>query len=75
MGVYEWAIWKHEVAVFDWTYDTDETCYFLTGEVVVTPENGEAVSLKKGDLVIFSAGLKCRWDIRQAVKKHYHMGS
>ena len=56
MGVYEWAIWKHEIAIFDWTYDKDETCYFLTGEVIVTPENGEAVSLKKGILSLFQQG-------------------
>jgi len=71
LGVYDWPIWKKEESTFPWTYDTQETCYFLQGEVTVTPDGGEPVSLQKGDYVIFPAGLSCTWNIKQAVKKHY----
>ena len=65
---------KKEVSEFPWEYDETETCYILDGEVVVIPENGSPVSFGKGDLVVFSRGLKCRWRITKAVRKHYRFG-
>jgi uncharacterized protein len=43
----------------------------LEGSAVVTPEQGEAVEIGEGDLVTFAKGLSCRWDIREAIRKHY----
>ena len=73
-NVYSWPIWEKEVSCFPWSYDSEETCYFLEGEVVVTPDGGEPVSMGKGDLVTFPAGMSCVWDIRKNVKKHFQMG-
>ncbi len=74
LGVDDWPIWESEVKVFDWTYDEKETCFILEGEVVVTPEGGEPVTLKRNDLVTFDAGLRCVWDVRAPIRKHYRMG-
>jgi uncharacterized protein len=74
LGVDSWPIWKKEVSVFSWEYDEKETCYILEGEVEVTPENGKPVKFGKGDLVIFSEGLKCTWKVIKPVKKHYRFG-
>jgi uncharacterized protein len=71
LGVSEWSIWTKEVSKFPWTYDAQETCYFLEGEVVVTPDGGKPVKVGKGDLVIFPKGMSCTWDIRKPVRKHY----
>ena len=71
LGVSSWGIWEKEVSEFPWTYDANETCYFLSGDVIVTPDGGEAVRMGKGDLVTFPKGMSCRWDIRQDVKKHF----
>lgn len=71
MGVYNWPIWEKEESVFPWSYDQRETCYFLEGEVVVTPEGGEPVSMGAGDLVTFPKGMKCQWEIKSFVSKHY----
>lgn len=71
LDVFSWPIWKKEVSKFSWTYEDVEICYFLEGDVIVTPENGEPVSMGKGDLVTFPAGMSCIWDVREAVKKHY----
>jgi uncharacterized cupin superfamily protein len=70
LGVFEWGVWSREISVFPWTYDLDETCYFLAGEVVVTPKGGDPVALGEGDLVTFSAGHSCTWEIRREVRKH-----
>ena len=71
LGVSDWPIWNKEASEFPWTYDAEETCYFLEGEVVVTPETGEPTVIGKGDLVTFPKGMSCRWEIRKDVKKHY----
>ena len=74
LGVLEWPIWQKEASTFPWTYDESETCYFLAGDVVVTPAGGSPVTMGQGDLVRFPAGMTCTWEIRTAVKKHYTFG-
>lgn len=74
MGVFRWPIWTKEVSEFPWSYDDPETCYFLEGEVIVTPDQGEAVQVGKGDLVTFPSGLSCTWKILKPVRKHYRFG-
>tara|TARA_B100000212_G_C27261248_1_gene484605 strand:- start:99 stop:374 length:276 start_codon:yes stop_codon:yes gene_type:complete len=75
LGIKNWPIWTCETSTFDWTYDEKETCFLLEGEVTVTPERGQPVKFKAGDLVTFPAGMKCRWDVQQAVRKHYRFGN
>lgn len=53
IGVYDWPIWTKEESTFPWKYDAKETCYLLEGRVIVTPDDGEPVEIKEGDLVIF----------------------
>ena len=74
LDVLNWPIWTKEVSEFPWSYDEQETCYFLQGDVVVTPDGGEPVEMGKGDLVTFPAGMSCTWQIGKDVKKHYQFG-
>jgi len=74
LGVKDWPIWTKEESEFPWSYDTPETCYFLEGDVVVTPDDGEPVEMGAGDLVTFPTGLSCTWNVRKAVRKHYNFG-
>ncbi|MGR8933230.1 MAG: cupin domain-containing protein [Gammaproteobacteria bacterium] len=74
LNVSVWPIWTKEISVFSWYYDEDETAYVLEGEVVVTPDGGEPVTIGKGDLVTFPAGMSCTWDIKQPIRKHYRFG-
>ena len=71
MGGFEWSVWEKEVSKFNWFYDNVEVCYLLKGKVAVTPEGGEPVEFGQGDLVTFPKGMKCVWDIKEDVKKHY----
>ncbi len=73
LRVKEWPIWSKEVSDFPWTYDGEETCYFLEGEVTVTPAGGEPVTMGTGDLVTFPNGMSCRWQITRPVRKHYRI--
>ncbi len=74
LGVEGWPIWTCAPSTFPWTYDAEETCYLLEGEVVVTPDGGEPVTIRAGDLVTFPKGLSCTWEVRRAVRKHYRFG-
>lgn len=70
-GIDRWPIWEKGVSRFDWTYDGEEQCYFLEGEVVIETDKGN-FNIGPGDFVTFQDGLKCVWDIRKGVRKHYN---
>ena len=74
LGIKNWPILTAEESSFDWSYEDKETCLLLEGEVTVTPEGGKPVKLGAGDLVIFPAGMNCRWEVHQAVRKHFQFG-
>lgn len=71
LGVDSWPVWNKEVSRFDWHYEREEVCYILDGEAVVTPNEGEPVTITRGDLVHFPAGMACVWEITVAIEKHY----
>lgn len=73
-GVRQWSIWTCEPSRFPWSYEERETCYLLEGEVVVTPDGGDPVTIQSGDLVVFPRGMSCTWDVKRAVRKHYIFG-
>ncbi len=74
LGLSSWPVWTKEISEFPWTYDEQETCYFLEGDVIVTPDSGEPVEIGKGDLVTFPKDMSCTWNIRKEVRKHYKFG-
>ncbi len=71
-GIKKWPIWEKEVSRFDWTYDSQEECLFLEGEVTVETKDGKKVNFGKGDFVTFPKGLSCVWNVKRTVKKHYY---
>ncbi len=74
LGIRQWPIWSCEASTFPWEYEQRERCLILEGDVTVTPEQGEPVRFGAGDLVEFSATLRCTWEVHQAVRKHYCFG-
>jgi len=73
LGVFDWDVWSAAESTFPWSYDADEDCYLLEGEVVVTPDGGEPVRIAAGDYVTFPRGMSCTWEIQRAVRKHYRL--
>lgn len=70
-GVLNWPIWSKDVSSFPWHYQSSETCYFLEGEVLVTPDGGTPLRMGKGEWVVFPAGMRCMWRVLKTVRKHY----
>ena len=71
MGIQNWPIWEKEISRFDWFYDSEEQCLILEGEIEVETDQGK-VSIKPGDFVTFKQGLRCVWNVKKPVRKHYH---
>ena len=70
-GIKSWPIWSREVSRFDWTYDADEECLILEGQVEVETNEG-VYTIGAGDYVTFPKGLSCIWDIKEDIRKHYN---
>ena len=71
LGISCWHIQTKEVSEFPWEYDAQETCYFLEGDLIISPVSGESVEVGKGDLVTFPKGMSCTWKIKKGIRKHY----
>jgi uncharacterized cupin superfamily protein len=67
----QWPVWEKEVSRFDWEYDSDEECLIIEGEVIVKTTEGDH-HIKAGDFVTFKNGLKCVWEVKKAIRKHYN---
>ena len=70
-GIRNWPVWEKEISRFDWTYEGDEECLILEGEVFVETDKGSFL-IKKGDFVTFKKGLECIWDIKKPIKKYFN---
>jgi len=68
-----WPTWEKEKSVFPWEYFEQETCLILEGKAVVKTPEGE-VEFGAGDYVVFPEGLKCTWEIKEKIRKHYKFG-
>ncbi|MBU1853630.1 MAG: cupin domain-containing protein [Candidatus Omnitrophica bacterium] len=74
LGVDTWSKWECDVKKFDWEYDEKEMFYVLEGKVNVVTDEGEKVEFEKGNLVTFSKGVKCKWDVKEKISKVYKFG-
>jgi len=70
-GIKKWPIWTKEASTFDWYYDSDEECLILEGEVDVKTDE-RTYTIKAGDFVTFKKGLKCVWNVKKPIRKHYN---
>jgi len=63
------VVWSCTPGRFNWHYLVDETLYILSGEVVITEENGQSRRLTAGDVAYFPAGSCCLWHVLREVRK------
>lgn len=65
-----WSTWEKEASTFPWEYNQQETCLILEGRAVAKTAEGD-VEFGAGDYVVFPKGLKCTWEIKEKIRKHY----
>ena len=68
-----WQIWEKEESEFTWEYFDQETCLILEGKAVVKTSE-DTIEFGAGDYVVFPEVLKCTWEIKKKIKKHYKFG-
>lgn len=68
-----WPTWEKEPSTFSWEYDQKEACLILEGRSIVKTDEGN-VEFGAGDFVTFPKGLKCTWEIKERIRKHYKLG-
>ena len=74
-GIKGWPIWECEPSKFQWKYDDKEICLIIEGQVTISTKKDEIYVIKAGDLIKFTAGLFCEWEVTKSIKKHYRVGS
>ena len=72
LGVDHWPVWEKEASEFPWEYFEDEISYILEGRAIITPEGGDPVEIRKGDLVTIPSELICKWKVVEPLRKRYH---
>ncbi|MCP4717238.1 MAG: cupin domain-containing protein [Deltaproteobacteria bacterium] len=72
-GVSRWPTLEKEPCRIDWYFDQTEESYFLDGAVTVVTEDGQRVTVRKGDLAVFPKGLRCTWYIEAPLRKHFNL--
>jgi uncharacterized protein len=63
------VVWSCTAGRFNWNYAVDETLYIISGEALITNENGEAQRLRPGDVAYFPAGSRTIWHVPHEVRK------
>jgi uncharacterized protein len=63
------TVWECTAGCFNWNYSEDETVVVVSGEVLITTEQGEERRLGQGDMGFFPAGSSCTWRVNDRVKK------
>jgi uncharacterized cupin superfamily protein len=70
-GVSSWGIWEKEPSEFDWEYTSEERCYIINGKAEIDTGD-DIIEIKEGDFVVFPVGLRCKWNVKQTIKKYYN---
>jgi uncharacterized cupin superfamily protein len=55
------------IADFKWW----EFFHLIEGKVIITSENGQSWTIRKGEAAIVPAGFKGTWETVERVRKHY----
>ena len=63
--------WEATPGTYRATYSTWEFIHLIEGEVVITPDGGEAQTFGPGDAAVLEAGFSGTWEIKKTVYKHF----
>ena len=69
------GIWECTPGKFTWDYTWDETAYVFEGRLTITGEDGHTLSLGAGDLGFVESGTRLTWEIKETVRKAFHVRS
>lgn len=65
------GIWECTPGPSRWLLETHEVIQLVAGRMTCTPDGGEPVEIKSGDLAVFPKGWSGTWEIHETVRKVY----
>ncbi len=63
--------WEATPGTWHTTYKFYEFVHLIEGQITITPDGGEPVTMRPGDSFAVEAGFKGTWRIDQPVRKHF----
>ena len=68
-GMATTIVWDCTAGKFDWTYNIDETIYFLEGSAVISDRHSPPRRFGPGDVLFLPHGTVAHWHIEEYVRK------
>jgi uncharacterized protein len=65
------GIWECTPGKASLTYDEWEFCHIISGEAVLTNDQGKSWTVAEGDAFIIPAGFSGTWETIKKLRKHY----
>ena len=63
--------WEATPGTYHATYKEYEFVYLLEGHIIITPDDGDPVSVKAGDTFVVESNFSGTWQIIKAVRKYF----
>ena len=68
-GLASTLVWDCTAGTFNWTYEIDETIYFLEGSATISDGINPPKTFGPGDVLFLPRGAVCHWHVESYVKK------
>jgi uncharacterized cupin superfamily protein len=65
------GVWHCTPGVFMLSSPAETIC-LIEGDVTITPEGGEPITIGAGDIAFIPEGTRARWEVRETVRKGFH---
>jgi len=65
--------WEATVGTYHATYSSFEFVHLIEGKIIITPDGGEAYTVKAGDAFCIEKDFAGTWKIEENVKKHFYI--
>lgn len=65
------GVWHCTPGVFMLTHPGETIC-LVEGSATITPEGGEPVRVRPGEVVFIPEGTRARWEVHETVRKAFH---
>lgn len=63
--------WEATVGAWHASYKFYEFVHLIEGQITITPDGGEAVTLRPGDAFVVEPTFKGTWKVEAPVRKHF----
>jgi len=68
-GMATTIVWDCTAGKFDWTYDIDETIYFIEGSAIIGDGHSPPRRFGPGDVLFLPYGAVAHWHVEEYVRK------